>query len=85
MKRNLMVKARELKLGDIVKLSDSGYMAATIIQIKDGQITFFRPFVHHDNIETAGGLMTYTGIEEFNVYQDSELMYFCYEHDIEIK
>ena len=84
MERNLMVKARELKLGDIVKLDDSGYMTATITQIKDGLITFFRPFVHHDNIETTGGLMTYTGIEEFSVYQDSERMYFCYEHGVGI-
>ena len=85
MKRNIMVKVRELELGDIVKLSDSCYMTATITQIKDGLITFFRPFVHHDAIETAGGIMCYTGIETFQVYQDSEVMYFCYQHDNEIK
>jgi len=92
---NVILKAKELKLGDVVELGDGGYMTATVIKIKKttfehrteqaSLITFFRPYVHTSNVETTAGIIPYIGFEQFEAYIDSDREYFCYEHDNLIK
>jgi hypothetical protein len=80
-KHNLTLKARELKLGDVVKLSENAWSTATVTQIKDGLISLHRPYTHTSDIEYSGGLIAYTGLETFCISQDSDTEYFVYHHD----
>ena len=59
------LKASELKLGDVVRLFDYGYGIGTVKQIKDGQITFFRPYVSTGDFTCTSGVICYIGIEQF--------------------
>jgi hypothetical protein len=65
------VKYSELQLADVVILSNVIYGTATVKQIKDGSITFFRPYVHTEDFSYGGGVICYIGIEEFTVCADS--------------
>lgn len=56
---------RSLRLGDIVRLSDSPYGFATVKKVGDFEITFFRPYVTTADFSYSGGVMCYIGIEEF--------------------
>ena len=71
----MMVKASELQLGDIVKVFEGAYGTATVKQIKDNLITFFRPYVHTDDFSYTGGVLCYTGVEEFHSFANSEETY----------
>jgi hypothetical protein len=55
----------ELKLGDCVEAFDGPYGTAIVKQIADGLITFFRPYGTHADFTHTGGVICYTGIEEF--------------------
>jgi len=65
------VKYSELQLADVVVLSEIVYGTATVKQIKDGTITFFRPYVHTEDFSYTGGVLCFVGIEEFTVSVDS--------------
>jgi len=56
----------ELKLGDVVELFDGPFGTATVKQIKDGSVTFFRPYVATANFSCTGGVICTIGIEEFS-------------------
>lgn len=59
------VKLSELTLGDKVKLFDGPYGFATVRQVKDGEVTFFRPYVATGDFSYTGGVICTIGIEEF--------------------
>lgn len=71
----MKVQARNLRLADIVRLSDdnAGYMDATVKQVKDGEVTFFRPYTATADFSSAGGVICYVGIEEFSRPANSEI------------
>jgi hypothetical protein len=64
----MMVKASELQLGDVVKVFDSAFGSATVKQIADGKVHFFRPYVHTADFAYTGGVMCYVGIEEWYAF-----------------
>jgi hypothetical protein len=59
-----MLKADELQLGDVVELFEGPYGCGTVKQIKDGMITFFRPYTATADFSYTGGVICYVGIEE---------------------
>lgn len=61
-----MKTAAELKLGDVVELFDGPYGTATVKQIKDNEVTFFRPYAQAENWSYTGGVLCLVGIEEFS-------------------
>jgi hypothetical protein len=66
-----MTKLTDLKLGDVVQLDIESYRDATVKQIKDGEITLFRPYVQTADFSYTGGVMCYVGIEEFKIPLDA--------------
>ena len=77
------LKAHELKLADIVELFDDGYGTATVVQITESEIHFFRPYVHTADFSYTGGVIHTIGFEYckyslnsnrvFKVFQRTEL------------
>lgn len=62
--RDKEVRLCDLELGDVVELFEGPYGHATVKKITDDQVTFFRPYVHHDDFSYTGGVICYIGIEE---------------------
>lgn len=65
------IQTREMQLGDVVRSSDQEFSDSTVKQIQDGFITLVRPYIHTSDFATTGGLITYIGLEEYKVFQDS--------------
>lgn len=63
---NRNLKISELQLGDVVQLLDGPWGTAIVKQIKNGDVTFYRPYGHADNFSYTGGVICYTGLEEFS-------------------
>lgn len=60
-----ILKATMLQLADTVLDADNHELGRmTVSQIKDGNITFFRPYTHTSNFSYTGGVICYVGIEE---------------------
>jgi len=59
------ITGQELRLADVVDLFDGPYRTATVKQIRDGEVTFFRPYVASSDFEYTGGVICTIGIEEF--------------------
>ena len=60
------VEMFKLELGDVVRIrSGAAYSHATVRQVKDGCVTFFRPYVHLGDFSHTGGVTPYVGIEEW--------------------
>src|ERR1035437_9172033 len=67
------VKARDLRLADTINLDNVipwGY--AIVKQIKDGEVTLFRPYGTTADFSYTGGVIPYTGIEDIKVSRDSD-------------
>lgn len=61
------VKVSELSLGDVVRVwNNDAYGDATVKQIKDEQVFFFRPYVQTADFSYTGGVICYVGFEEFS-------------------
>lgn len=71
----MKAKASELKLGDTVKLRTGIWNSAIVRQIKDGMVTFWRPYGTTADFSYTSGVICYTGVEEFSVPQDSTVEY----------
>lgn len=64
----MKIKARDLKLADIVQVcDDEAFSTAVVKQIKDGIIHLFRPYAHTSDFYWTGGVLCYVGIEEFQI------------------
>ena len=55
----------ELQLADQVT-RDNINGVLTVKQIKDGMITFFRPYTHTNDFSYTGGVICYVGVEEWS-------------------
>lgn len=59
---------KDLKLGDVVRLNGiAAWDTAIVKQIKDGEVHLFRPYGTTAGFEYTGGVICYTGIEEFSL------------------
>lgn len=79
-----LVPASELRLADVVEVFAGPYGTATVRQIKDDQVYFFRPYTRSDDFAYTGGVICYTGIEEFSVSVDTPTPFKLY-HRKELK
>lgn len=69
-----IVKRKDLQLGDVVSLfPEQPFSTCIVKQIKDGYITLFRPYGVSADFSYTGGVLTYTGIEEFDI-EDASLI-----------
>lgn len=71
------VRAKELGLGDIVRTGnvDDGYSDATVSNIlSNGTVQLRRPYIHTANFSYTGGVITYIGIEDFELQPNSEVL-----------
>lgn len=59
------LKTNELKLGDVVKAFDGPFGTAIVKQIENGLVYFFRPYAVTADFNYTGGVICYTGTEEF--------------------
>lgn len=77
MKENKKLLAKDLKLGDVVRLHDynSAFSDCTVINIENGAITLFRPYVHLADFTYTGGVIPYVGFEKFVVLLNSPSEY----------
>jgi hypothetical protein len=74
------VKARDLRLADTINLDNVipwGY--AIVKQIKDGEVTLFRPYGTTADFSYTGGVIPYVGIDEFKVSLNSDREYIVVE------
>lgn len=59
--------AAELRLADVVRVTDGAWGTATVIKIEEDAVTFFRPYVQTADFSYTGGVIPYIGIETFRV------------------
>lgn len=74
--RGTIVKGTELELGDVVRVlpadAPDPYRDSTVINIKDGWITLFRPYATTADFSYTGGVIPYIGVSEFKVEADRD-------------
>jgi len=59
------MKNSELQLADQV-IKENLYGICTVKQIRDGQISFFRPYTHTSDFSSTAGVICYVGVEEWS-------------------
>jgi len=62
------LRASEFRLGDVVQLFDGPYGTATVRQIENDVVTFFRPYVQSEDWSYTGGVICTIGIEQFESF-----------------
>lgn len=69
--------AHQLKLGDVVRTMDGAFGTATVKQVTEDRVHFFRPYVQTADFAYTGGVICYVGIEEWSVdrYSNEYLVY----------
>jgi len=78
MRTFIKVPAKNLKLADVIRFGANmvggetpnhafPFSDCTVKQIKDGEITLFRPYVHTADFEYTGGVICTIGIEEITI------------------
>lgn len=68
-----ILKPNQLRLRDVVRLesdSPSPWASSTVIKIRDGKVTLFRPYMITSDFETLSGVIPYIGMEEYEVLVD---------------
>jgi hypothetical protein len=68
----LTLKTRDLKLADVVQLSEGAYMCATVSMVTEDSVTLIRPYMHSADFSYTGGVITYTGHETVTLYRGSD-------------
>lgn len=71
----LAVLSDALKLGDVVKLGNGPYDYATVKNVTETDVVFFRPYVATEDFSHTGGVICYVGIEEFSVPRSNRNMF----------
>lgn len=64
------IKAKDLRLGDVIQISDGAYHTATVKQIENGYATLFRPYTHTADFSCTAGVICYVGVENFTIRMD---------------
>ena len=69
--QNRVFTSSDLQLADIVMDADRPHQGLMAVkQIKDGNITLFRPYPHTADFSCTSGVICYTGVEEWTVRID---------------
>ena len=62
------VKTEDLRLRDVVVVDGlMPFPHATVVNITDDEVTFFRPYVHTGDFSYTGGVLHYVGYEKWSV------------------
>ena len=69
------LKAKDLQLADVVRLkgNDSAWVSCVVKQIMPEEVTLFRPYGHSADFSYTGGVICYTGVEEWKVWIKSDI------------
>jgi hypothetical protein len=67
-----IVESKDLQLGDIITPHDSinPFDSCIVKQITDAGITLFRPYAVTERFTYTGGVICYTGTEQYTIYKD---------------
>lgn len=67
----LVLKTRELKLGDVVRLLGGNigepWQDQTVINVDGEKVTFFRPYMIVSSFSYTNGVIPYIGVEKYDV------------------
>lgn len=65
----IKVRPGELKLGDVVTdaVKHSPWGTAIVRRVTKDTVTFFRPYGVSEDFSYTGGVICYTGVEEFTI------------------
>lgn len=66
-------KASELQLADVVRMDLSPWGVAIVKQIKDKEVTLFRPYADSADVAYSGGVLCRLGVEEMKLPRDDRL------------
>lgn len=69
--------ARDLKLGDIVRLSEGAFCDAIVSKVSEHTVTFYRPYARSDDFSMGNPpqVICLTGVEHFTVVRDGRALY----------
>lgn len=86
-KYNFWAKTNELMLGDVVDTSDptkprAPWCTAIVTQVDDRFVTLYRPYGHHDRFTYTGGVICYTGLEEYKVELTNSKTWTVFQRDL---
>ncbi len=62
-----MKEQKELRVRDIVRLSNLPYADATVVKIESHLIHLVRPYLHTADFEYTGGVIPYVGLERMTL------------------
>jgi len=72
--KKLKIKASELQLGDVICLfPEMAFSSCVVKKIEKEKITLFRPYGVSSDFSYTGGVICYTGIEEFSIFPTTEV------------
>lgn len=70
-----IIRAMDMQLGDVIRPFDSGnpgpWTSAIVKRITDDSIVLFRPYGVSADFSYTGGVICYTGIEEYTIARKS--------------
>lgn len=81
----LPIKPVDMQLGDVVCMVLQGnekqipWQYSIVKQIKDGQVTLFRPYGVHADFSCTSGVICYVGIEQYSIPVDYHTQYLLFE------
>ena len=81
---NFTCKTANLKLADVVKLFDGPFGTGIVKQIADGFVTVFRPYGTSEDFCYTGGVICYTGIEEYKFSLTDKQEFFVYQRKLNL-
>jgi len=83
-----IIKPAEMQLGDRVRMTWDNitppFMDSVVKQIKDRNVTLFRPYVTTADFSYTGGVICYIGIDQWNIAIDSSTEFILLER-VELK
>jgi len=72
----------QMELGDRVRTvwdQNPPFSDQVVKQIKDNNVTLFRPYVATADFSYTGGVICYVGIDEWNIARDSKTEFYLLE------
>ena len=71
----ITIQAKELKLGDVIQCLgiNQEFSTGIVKQVKSDSITIYRPYAVTANFSYTGGVICYTGIEEYQIPRNDDV------------
>ena len=76
---NRSMSMNELRIGDVVKVFDGPWDTSIVKNVTEKEVTFFRPYGTTADFTCTGGVICYTGIEEYSIPLPSDKNVFVYQ------